>query len=164
MDIEDIDVMLCEHAEVADNKLFINGAGINLFWVGTAPPHVITFSLAAVVHVPYTATNQQHTLVATLVTQDGEQVHPALPAGMDSPGPIRVEAAFNVGRPPLLLVGESQPMPLAFTLQGLPLSELGSFSVVLEIDGQEVRRLPFRLVVKPQQGGFGGPAAIPPLG
>ena len=44
----EIDALVCDHAEVADGKLFINGAGITVSWVAPQAPHVIGVSLAAV--------------------------------------------------------------------------------------------------------------------
>ena len=59
----------------------------------------ITIGVAAVVKVPYTATNQPHTLTITLVDEDGNGVSPFVPDGVPDPGPIRGELSFNLGRP-----------------------------------------------------------------
>ena len=40
------------------------------------------------------------------------------------------------------------PPPFAFQLTGLPMPHLGLHSVVVEIDGAEVRRLAFRVLVQ----------------
>jgi len=141
--------MLCDHAEAAESKLFINGGAINLLWVAPQPPHVVTFAVAAVVQVPYNATNQAHTITVRLLDEDGNPVVPWVPEGVpDQPAPIQIEVTFNVGRPPVLTPGEAQALPFAFNLQGLPLSRLGLYSAVVELDGAEVRRLPFRLLVQ----------------
>ncbi len=83
----DVDVLLCDHAQVA-GKLFISGANIDrfLFPAGTPPPYLLNFALAGVVHVPWTATNTQHELVFTILTEDGhppqtQRGHAAAPTG-----------------------------------------------------------------------------------
>lgn len=140
--------LLCDHAEAAEGKLFINGAGINVLWVQPQPPHTVSFSVGAIVHVPYTATNQAHVITVTVFDEDGQPVVPWVPDGApDSPPPVKIEGQFNVGRPPMLPVGESQTLPFAFNLQGVPLPGLGMFSVTIDLDGTEMRRLPFRLMV-----------------
>jgi hypothetical protein len=71
---------------------------------------------------------------------------------------------FNLGRPPLLPPGETQTVPLAFGLQGLPLVKTGSYEFVIEVDGNPEKRLPARVLVEPQQRtGPAGPASIPGL-
>ncbi len=75
----DVDVLLCDHAQVA-GKLFISGANIDRFvFAAEAPaPYLLTFALAGVVHVPFTSTNTPHELAFTIVTEDG---HPPLLGG-----------------------------------------------------------------------------------
>jgi hypothetical protein len=145
-----VDAMLCDHAETSDGKLFINGAAINLLWVGPQPPHVINLGVAVVVHVPYTDTNQPHQIRVTIVDEDGDQVVPWVPEGAPAMGPVEIAGDFNVGRPAALAPGESQSLPFAFQMTGLPMPHLGLHSVVIAIDGVEARRLPFRVSV--QQG------------
>ncbi len=139
--------MLCDHAEAVEGKLFINGAGINLLYVTAQPPHIVTFSIGAIVQVPYTATNQAHTITVKLLDEDGNEVIAWTPDGPGDQGPVKIEGTFNVGRPPVLTPGEAQALPFAFNLQGLPLASLGLYSAVIELDHMEVRRLPFRLLV-----------------
>lgn len=141
------DVMLCDHAEATNGKLFINGAGINVFWVAPEPPHRITASVAMVVHVPYTATNQPHSVGVHLMDEDGNAVVPWTPDGVEARGPVKLDGNFNVGRPPNLTPGEAQTVPLALGFQ-VPFAQLGRYSFKVEIDGAEVRQLPFRLDLK----------------
>ena len=160
----EINALLCDHAEAAEGKLFINGGAVNLLYVQPQPPHVISIFVAAVVHVPYTATNQPHTVTVRLVDEDENAVSPWVPDGAPAPGSVEMITSFNVGRPAILPPGESQTVPLAFGLQGLPLSRLGSYTFVIEIDGSAEKRLSARVLVEPRQVGFGGgPASIPGL-
>jgi uncharacterized protein DUF6941 len=161
--VMDVDAFLCDHAEVAEGKLFANGAGINICLVPPQPPHVVNLFLAAVVHVPYTATNEGHTLTVSIVDQDGHGMVPWVPEGAPPPGPVVLETEFTVGRPPTLQPGESQPVPVAFGFQGMPVAALGSYSFRLDVDGVEARRLPFRVAPQPLPPGGFGAADIPRL-
>lgn len=157
-----LDVMLCDHAQVAGEKLFIAGANIDRVIVppGTPPPYVVSFTAAGLVHVPWNATNVEHILTFTLLTEDGDV--PELPpeAGVPEEG-IGGQMGFTVGRPPQLSGGEEQSVPFAFNFGGLPLMNPGRYSLVLSLDGIEARRVPFTLQVDTPRGY--GPASIPGL-
>lgn len=159
----EIDALLCDHAEVADGKLFINGGAINLLYVPPQPPYVISLFVAVIVHVPYTETNQGHVVTVRLLDADGDEVAPWVPPGAGPVGPVQASTSFTVGRPANLQPGESQTMPLAFGLQGLPLANLGSYSFVIEIDGTVEKHLSARLVVDSRGAGTPGPSDIPGL-
>jgi hypothetical protein len=151
--IMDLDVMLCNHAEVAGGKLFISGANIDRMALpaATQPPYLANFAAAGIVRVPWTATNSEHKLTFKLVTEDGQQ--PETPPGVD-PGPdgIGGEMRFNVGRPPQLASGEEQMVPFAFNFLGLPLMNTGRYGLVFSLDGTVVRRLAFSISVEPSVG------------
>lgn len=142
----DLDVMLCDFAQVAGDKLFINGANIDriLFPAEEPPPFVVNVSAAGLVGVPWAATNTDHVLAFRMITDDGED--PLLP-GDD--GPVRMEVGgemgFNLGRPAELAAGDSQSFPFVFAFPGLPFLDLGRHVLVFSIDGVEVRRLAFTL-------------------
>lgn len=153
----EVHALLCDHAQVA-GKLFISGANINRFnfAAGSAAPYGLTFAVAGVVHVPWTATNADHTLAFRLLTQDAEV--PALGGGAEAPvDGIGGEMTFNVGRPPGMNA-EEQLVPFAFNFAGLPLAETGQYNVTLTLDGAEVQRLLFTVAVEPSTT-FRGPAA-----
>jgi hypothetical protein len=158
----ELDAMLCDHAEATmDGKLFINGSAINIFNVPPQPPHFIQVYVAAVVQVPYTATNQPHTLEVELFDLDGP-VRPMVPEGMEQPPPVKVTNPFNIGRPPALPAGDVQVFPLAIGFQ-LPLEKIGLYHFVISVDGTEMKRLPLRVMAPAQPQGF-GPASIPGIG
>ena len=153
--------MLCDHVQVADNKLFVSGGGIMRSWVNPQPPHVIMVGVAAVVQVPYTATNQPHTLTITLVSEDGEAVSPFVPEGMPDPGPIRAEVPFNLGRPAGLYPGEAQPYCVGANFN-IGLKQLGGYRFELAIDDTKTEELHLRVAARPLMMGLiqpGGPLA-----
>lgn len=151
----EIDAFLCDHAEVAEGKLFVNGAGINIMWAGAVQaPYPITVSVAAVAHVPWTATNQAHQVDVRLEDEDGNVVTPWAPDGVPDQPNVELGTGFNVGRPPQMTVGDSQNVPLAFGFN-VPLKKLGMYSFVISVDGTEMKRLPIRLMLMQQQPVFG---------
>ena len=151
----EIDAFLCDHAEVADGKLFVNGGAVNIVWVGNLQePYGIAIAVAAVARVPWTATNQAHQVTVRLEDEDSAVVRPWAPEGAPEQSPVELGTGFNVGRPPQLPVGESQNVPFAFGFN-LPLSKLGLYSFVISVDGTEMKRLPLRLTVAQQQTVFG---------
>jgi hypothetical protein len=163
----EINALLCDHAESAEGKLFINGGGINMIYVQPQPPFVISVFVAVVVHVPYTATNVEHTVAVRLLDEDSNRVSPWAPDGVPPQPPVETITSFNVGRPPGLAPGETQTLPLAFGLQGLPLTKLGTYVFAIEVDGDVEKQLTARVLVDPRQAGPAapsgpaGPASIP---
>ena len=157
-----LDVMLCDFAQVAGEKLFISGANIDRIVLppGTPPPYVIGFSAAGLVHVPWNATNVEHVLTFVLLTEDGDV--PELPPEAGVPeGGVGGQMGFTVGRPPQLSGGEEQSVPFAFNFGGLPLMKAGRIGLALLLDGVESRRVPFTVQVETARGY--GPASIPGL-
>ncbi len=151
----EINALLCDHAQVA-GKLFVSGAGIDAFNMPAADPgpYVISFAIAGVVHVPWTATNQEHRL--QFLVMDGDGKTPELAVGAEvGPEGLGGEMVFNVGRPPGIPNGDEQLVPFAFQFMALPLTKIGRYSIQLLIDGSEVRNIPFRLSKPPQPVGYG---------
>lgn len=152
----DLNALICDHAQVAGGKLFISGANINSFnfAAGGPAPYVIAFALAGTVHVPWTATNQDHALDFRILTEDGKP--PALAGDEELPAEgLGGEMHFNVGRPPGLPGGEEQLIPFAFQLTGVPFLNAGRHIIIIKLDGSEMTRLPFRIMLHPVQSQFG---------
>ena len=146
----DMDAMLCDHAQVFQGKLFISGAGIDLFTLpaGAQPPYQVTFSVGGIIRVPWTATNAEHLLAFRMITEDGRAPLIAGPVpGEGVEATLGGEMRFNVGRPPQLASGDEQLVPFSFTINALPLMEGGRLALAFELDGTEVRRLKVTVVV-----------------
>jgi hypothetical protein len=153
----DVEAFLADSVVVAEGKLYAQGAGWNMINVNVLPAQHDRIGIGLVITVPYTETNQEHAFSLHLETEDGEQLPLGdAPPGMDSPdGRMRrIEGVFNMGRPPTLVAGDEQVIPLAINLKGLPFEAAGRYTFVVQVDGEEVKRLPFRV----QPARFGPPA------
>jgi len=146
-----VDAFLCDSAVVADGKLFLHGGGWNILNSPRFPFAQDRIGIAAVISVPYTATNTMHVLELWLQDLDGKH----RPIGI-SPGPdgqpseqMKLVANFNHGRPPALPPGEPQSMPFAVNLDNIVFPAPGGYTFVLTIDNEEMARLPFRIVSPP---------------
>jgi hypothetical protein len=129
------DLLLCDHAEAINGKLYIMGAAWNLL---QAPGQAINVALAIVVKVAWDEADQGHDLIAELLDADGERI-------MINGEPVAPSGRFELGRPPGLKPGSTLNMPLAFNLTGLVLG-VGHYEWRLTIDGETVARAPFAVV------------------
>ena len=129
------DLLLCDHAEAINGKLYIMGAAWNLL---QAPRQPITIALAIVVKVAWDEAERQHELVAELLDADG---HPIVINGE----PVAPSGRFELRRPSGVKPGSTLNMPLAFNLSGLVL-DVGQYEWRLTIDSEPVARAPFAVV------------------
>lgn len=106
-------LLLADWAEVLNGKLYVMGGG----WTETGPAPSPS-ALAAIVEIDWDETNEEHELKFELVDADNQPVMIPLPTGLQ---PVRVEAKFNVGRPPQAKRGSSFNMPFAVNIGPLPL-------------------------------------------
>ena len=145
----ELTAILCNHVEAQNNLLYVSGGGIDRAFVpaNTPGPWGISLGIGINISVPWTQTNQEHVLMVDLVDSDSNPVF--VPTGNDSEGPLHAEMRFNVGRPPHLLIGESQSMSLAINMPALPIRRLGTYIFVLLVDGTELRRITFSVIAAP---------------
>ncbi len=120
-------MMLADHAQVSDGKLFIAGGG----W-SSAGPGPIPCGIALLFHVPWQRTNERTAFTLSLLDEDGRPF-----PGLDEPGeqPIQAGGQIEAGRPAGVAPGTEINVPVAFnTVLQLPPGR--RFTWVLEIDGQ----------------------------
>lgn len=131
-------MLLCDHAQIADNKLFINGAGWDRCGTPT-PPH----SVAILVSVPWGATNSPTGYRLQLIHEDGGIVQQD---GPDGRIPVGAQGTFEVGRPVGIPPGSAISVPLVVNVAPLPLPPNTGFEWRLTIAGESARdwSLPFR--------------------
>lgn len=145
----EVEAFLADSVVTAEGKLFVQGGGWNAITTMALPARHPRVGIGMIVRIPYTATNQPHKFELRLEDADGKE----LPLGNapgeaegDEPKSIsRIGGEFNVGRPPNLYPGEEQLLPFAINLDGLSFEQAGAYRFVLDVDGSEVKRLPFRV-------------------
>lgn len=97
-------------------------------------PGPVVCAVAGKIDVPWDQTNVRHSMTLELKDEDG---HP-----IELPGPdgalhaIKVDAFFEVGRPPGVVPGTPIDTPFAVNVGPLPLSAGGRFYWELSIDGE----------------------------
>ena len=135
-----LDVLLCDHGQVSGDKLFISGGGIDRMYVQDGPgPHVVNFSIAGTVTVPPSQAAGNHVVALRLETEDDE---PARLFGDASGGTVGGELHLTGNPAPAI---DDQTIAFAFNFQGVPLAELGGYEMVCSLDGQDLRRIFFRV-------------------
>lgn len=107
-------MMLCDHAQVADGKLFISGGG----WSITRSPTPAS-ALAVLLQVPWSGANRQVRFSLELRDSDGHPVPQRGPEG--GTVPVRIDGGLEVGRPAGLPEGSPLDAPLAVKIAPLDL-------------------------------------------
>ena len=135
-------LLLADHAEAVNGKLYVMGAGwtdLNRPSLPTpdSPPPPSHFALGVSVLVPWTETNRRHHLVLRVESEDGE------------PQLATVEADLEVGRPPGLRPGSDQRAVLAINAD-LQFPIPGGYRVVAEL-AEQIRTASFRVNDPPQR-------------
>ncbi len=108
-----VTMLLADHAQVADGKLNIIGAG----WTHTGP-QPMPFAVAGIIEVPWRAANKKHTFRLDLIDLHGNPVLVETPEGEQ---PLYLEGEFEVGRMPGLREGSGIPFQFALNSGPVPL-------------------------------------------
>lgn len=132
-----VTMLLCDHAAVADGKLYLSGGG----WTHI-PASPVPFAIALLVQVPWSMGGQVVPFRLHLVSADGLPVMISDAAGQR---PLQVEGQINVAHSSHQLPGSLLPVPLAFNFPGLPLPSGQRLVWQLEINGRASEKwsLPF---------------------
>ncbi|WAC93544.1 DUF6941 family protein [Mycobacterium sp. Aquia_213] len=159
--------LLCNHAEVQNNRLYVLGGGIDqsVIPAGHPGPWSVSLSVALSIEVPWAETNKDHAVRIALLDADGNPVE--VKTNSTDRQAFGIDLRFNLGRPPQLEAGTSQNVALAVNVPILPFDKLGSYTFAVSIDGTVLRRLPYRLVISQQSvtmspdGPAGGGRVLP---
>jgi|ERR1700744_4013110 hypothetical protein len=120
-------MILADHAQVADGKLFISGAGWSMCGAGAAP-----CAVAVIFHVPWQETDRRTSFSLRLVDADGRPVfQPGAQDGM----PVQVNGHFDPVQPPEAAPGAEVNVPVGFNIV-LQLEPFTRYSWVLEVEGR----------------------------
>ena len=123
-------MILCDHAAVADSKLYISGGGWNSTLGGV---EAVPSGLALLIDVPWDMTNTDLDIRVTLLTEDGQGVVVEGPAG---PQPVAMGGIAQVGRPAGHPLGTPVTLPMAMNMGPLPLPSGVRFTWELTINGE----------------------------
>jgi len=134
-----IDVMLCDHAQVAGDKLFISGGGIDRFHVEGPGPFQVGFAVAGTAAVRPGEAAGNHLLAFRLTDAQGQ---PAQFAGDAEGGVVSGELQLTGSG---TLTPGVQMISFAFVFPTVPLARPGSYAVICTLDGAELRRLLFEV-------------------
>src|SRR5438128_2093163 len=122
-----VTMMLADHVQVSEGKLFISGGG----WA-IGGPGPIQCGVALLFHVPWDFTNRKIRFGVQLLDDDGRPVIQAGPLGDQ---PVQVGGEFEVGRPAGVKPGTDINVPLAFNTV-LQLAPGRRYTWVLGVGGQ----------------------------
>lgn len=124
--MNNVNLFLCDSAQVYDGKLSVLGAGWT--WIRAGIPYTV----AAIVEIPWDMTNTKVKGKFSLVNEDGVSVNP------DGINPLQIEVEMEVGRPAGMKPGTSQRIPLFINV--MPMDQnyaaLGRYTWNLEIVGE----------------------------
>ena len=127
-------MLLADHAEAADGKLNVIGAGWTDQWRAprpeTNPPPITHFGIGVSVLIPWTETNRRHHLVLRIEDEDGGAVG-------------NVEADLEMGRPAGLPAGSDQRAVLAMNAD-VQFPHPGGWRVVAQL-GDQTKTVSFRI-------------------
>ena len=121
-------LILSDHAEVVNGKMYLMGGG----WSRFQPPGypaVMKYGIALALRVPYLDAERSHHLTVRIVDADGADV-------------VKVEADVETGRPPGMQ-GEDQFVPFAIS-GSTELQGPREFVVEATVDGNRPKRVPLK--------------------
>jgi hypothetical protein len=133
-----------------DGKLYIFGGQWDRIFAPAVPTSHPTMAVVVVVQVEYNEALREHHIELTLRRADGE------PAGP------KAIARFNVGHPAGLEPGAPVSFPLALEQQGIVFDSYGRFEWLVELDGNEVGRLPITVAPVHNPPSFAEPTTRQP--
>jgi len=125
-------LLLCDHSEAVNGKLYLTGGGWNVLRLPELP-HEWSFSIGLGIDVAYHETNDPHELVVTVQDPDGAELGDGLTAN------------FETGRPPGLQEGQEQRLVMSIAATAA-FAAPGPHAAVVQVNGEELARSRFYLM------------------
>jgi len=125
-------LLLCDHSEAVNGKLYLTGGGGNVLRLPEFP-HEWSFSIGLGVDVAWHETNIPHELVVTVQDPDGTELGDGLTAN------------FETGRPPGLPEGQEQRLVMSIAATAA-FETAGPHAAVVMVNGEELGRARFYLM------------------
>ena len=124
-----VTMLLADHAEAVQGKLYIMGGGWSQIGPEPSPK-----AIAIKIEVPWTEANRQHSLHLSLVDGHRQPIRVQTPVGV---APVEIQANFECGRPPGLLQGTPLDVTMAFNIGPVPLPPGSRYAWKLKINNQD---------------------------
>ena len=129
-------LILTDHSEAVNGKLYAIGAGWNMLRFPELPQD-LQFGIAFGVDVPWSETNQPHDLTLRIEDPDGERLGDEF------------TLEFETGRPPGLVPGQDQRIVLSLTAS-ISFTTAGPHAVVMSAGETEIGRSRFYVLETPE--------------
>lgn len=131
-------LILSDGAQVVGGKLYLLGGGWDVLTVNSGFPVQQHLAIAAAFRVPWTQTNQKHSVEIRLLNDDSQEVL------------ATIAGEFEVGRPPGIPPGSAQRSQLAAQLV-VAFAQPGPYAIRCAIGGEEqvTSHVSFRVVAGP---------------
>ncbi len=125
--------MLADAAQVSAGKLYVLGGAFDTISARSFPAVHRSLTLALVAEVGPADRNRDLDLVITLLTEDGDETG------------VRSDGRLRVGAPSELPAGAATLVPMTSVFMNLRFPKPGGYVFVVEHEGRELTRVPFRL-------------------
>jgi hypothetical protein len=125
-------LLLCDHSEAVNGKLYLTGGGWNVLRLPELP-HEWSFSIGLGIDVAYHETNDPHELLVSVQDPDGVDLGDGLTAN------------FETGRPPGLPQGQEQRLVMSIAATAT-FATPGPHAAVVQVNGEELARSRFYLM------------------
>lgn len=137
-------LILADAAQVVGGKLYVLGGGWDVLTMNRPFPSQHRMAVAVSFRVPWVETNQKHNAQIELVTEEAKTL-------------FKIDAQFEVGRPPGIKGGQEQRMQVAADL-AVQFDGPGTYELIVRLESQERTRTPFNVVAGPGAGPIRRPA------
>ena len=125
-------VLLSDHSEAVNGKLYLIGGGWNVLRLPELP-HEWSFHIGLGIDVAWHETNSPHELVVTIQDPDGQELGDGLTAN------------FETGRPPGMPQGQEQRLVMSIAATAT-FATAGPHAAVVLVNGEELGRSRFYLM------------------
>jgi hypothetical protein len=122
-------LLLADHSEAVNGKLYMTGGGWNVLRLPELP-HEWGFHIALGIDVAWDETNRRHDLQVNLHDPDGVELGDGL------------TAEFETGRPPGMPAGQDQRLVMSIGTSAT-FSTSGPHAAVVQVNGEELGRARF---------------------
>lgn len=147
-----VDAMLCDYVQPGgDGKLYVVGAGATAFLTPSRDlSFELRFGLACTVHVPIAQAGAPHEIAVYVEGTDGNHV-PLRVTPNPEPAPV-ITGMLRVPPPPQAATADAVHVDPFCVMLHLRLERPGVYEVVVAVDNEEQRRLPFLAGLVPAPG------------